>query len=85
MLMLREVEIANELTSALDRIPDEALQAGGEPLVEKLRRVGATILEITPRMPNETLTGGGLLVTILDVVARLHSRVSDEMGFGGRT
>jgi hypothetical protein len=33
MLMLREVEIANELTGALGRIPDEALQAGGEPLV----------------------------------------------------
>ncbi|KAL3485751.1 hypothetical protein BJX62DRAFT_242628 [Aspergillus germanicus] len=87
MLMLREVEIANELTGALGRIPDEALQAGGEPLVEKLRRVGATLLEITQRSPNETLTGRarGLLVTILDVVARLHSRVSDEMGFGART
>ncbi|KAJ0413213.1 hypothetical protein BJY00DRAFT_67797 [Aspergillus carlsbadensis] len=81
ILMLREVEIANDLTAALARIPDEALQANGEPLVEKLRCVGAALLEVTQRSccPVIVARARGLLGVVLDVVARLHSRVSDEV------
>ncbi|KAI8689194.1 Zn(2)-C6 fungal-type domain-containing protein [Fusarium keratoplasticum] len=81
MLVLRKIEIASDLASATTGIPFEALQANGEPLVEKLRQVGVSLLEIAHQNENTAISGRAqsLLSTIMDIIARLDSRVSDEL------
>ncbi|KAH7149827.1 hypothetical protein B0J13DRAFT_522912 [Dactylonectria estremocensis] len=81
MLALRKIEIASDLTAAAVNLPFEALQANGEPLVEKLRQVGVSLLEIVHQNVNETVCSRAqsLLTTLIDTIASLDSRVSDEL------
>lgn len=50
--------------------------------VEKLRRVGAVLLEVTqaPGSPSVLARCKGYLARLLDILARLDSRASDELG-----
>ncbi|KAK7424346.1 hypothetical protein QQX98_000614 [Neonectria punicea] len=81
MLALRKIEIAIDLAGAVTSIPFEALQANGEPLVEKLRQVGASLLGIAHQNTNNTVSSRAqsLLTALIDIIARLDSRVSDEL------
>ncbi|KAM0441272.1 hypothetical protein ACHAPT_000581 [Fusarium lateritium] len=81
MLALRKIDIASDLASVVGGIPFEALQANGEPLVEKLRQVGVSLLEIAQQNENTAISGRAqsLLSTLIDTIARLDSRVSDEL------
>ncbi|KAJ3956598.1 hypothetical protein N0V92_006833 [Colletotrichum tropicale] len=84
MLCLRKVEIASDLIEIVTELPFEALQANGEPcasLVEKLRQVGVALLEIIHSVTNDAISARAkaLFGTLLDVLARLNSRVSDEL------
>ncbi|KAF4459333.1 C6 transcription factor [Fusarium albosuccineum] len=81
MLDLRKLEVASDLASAVASIPFQALQANGEPLVEKLRQVGVILLEIAHQNENVAIfsRARSLLPTIIDIIARLDSRVSDEL------
>ncbi|KAK7424204.1 hypothetical protein QQZ08_008692 [Neonectria magnoliae] len=81
MLALRKIEIASDLVSVVTSIPFEALQANGEPLVEKLRQVGVSLLEIMHQNANSTISSRAqsLLTALIDIIARLDSRVSDKL------
>ncbi|KAH6897468.1 hypothetical protein B0T10DRAFT_584204 [Thelonectria olida] len=81
MLALRKIEIARDLAAAATNTPFEALQANGEPLVEKLRQVGVSLLEVVHQSENATVSSRAqsFLSTIIDIIARLDSRVSDEL------
>ncbi|KXH49539.1 hypothetical protein CSIM01_03827 [Colletotrichum simmondsii] len=81
MLAMRKVEIASDLLDAVSDIPFEALQANGEPCVEKLRQVGVALLEIMHNVGNEAIStrARSLFGTLLDILARLNSRISDEL------
>ncbi|RSM00118.1 hypothetical protein CEP52_009296 [Fusarium oligoseptatum] len=81
MLALRKIEIASELVSVVEGIPFDALQVNGEPLVEKLRQIGVSLLEIAHQNENAAISGRAqsLLSPIIDTIARLDSRVSDEL------
>ncbi|KAF6808263.1 hypothetical protein CSOJ01_07676 [Colletotrichum sojae] len=81
MLALRKVEIAGDLVDVVTDLPFEALQANGEPCVEKLRQVGVALLEIMHSVRNEAIAARArtLFGTLLDILARLNSRVSDEL------
>ncbi|KAK1658336.1 hypothetical protein BDP55DRAFT_565437 [Colletotrichum godetiae] len=81
MLAMRKVEIASDLLEAVSDIPFEALQANGEPCVEKLRQVGVALLEIIHNVGNEAIStrARSLFGTLLDILARLNSRISDEL------
>ncbi|KAJ4146258.1 hypothetical protein NW754_001722 [Fusarium falciforme] len=81
MLALRKIEIASDLVSVVEGIPFDALQVNGEPLVEKLRQIGVSLLEIAHQNENTAISGRAqsLLSPIIDTIARLDSRVSDEL------
>ncbi|KAH8735247.1 hypothetical protein BGZ61DRAFT_473857 [Ilyonectria robusta] len=81
MLALRKIEIASDLAAAAASTPFEALHANGEPLVEKLRQVGVSLLEIVHQNVNDAVSSRAqsLLSTLIDIIARLDSRVSDEL------
>ncbi|KAJ0344709.1 hypothetical protein COL154_009131 [Colletotrichum chrysophilum] len=81
MLSLRKVEIASNLLEIVTELPFEALQANGEPCVEKLRQVGVALLEIIHSVTNDAISARAksLFGTLLDVLVRLNSRVSDEL------
>ncbi|WQF76665.1 hypothetical protein CDEST_01679 [Colletotrichum destructivum] len=81
MLAMRKVEIAGDLLDAVSDMPFEALQANGEPCVEKLRQVGVALLEIIHNVSSEVISARArsLFGTLLDVLARLNSKVSDEL------
>ncbi|KAI8238196.1 hypothetical protein K4K53_004501 [Colletotrichum sp. SAR 10_77] len=81
MLSLRKVEIASDLLEIVTELPFEALQANGEPCVEKLRQVGVALLEIIHSVTNDAISARAksLFGTLLDILARLNSRVSDEL------
>ncbi|KAL0932292.1 uncharacterized protein CTRU02_213245 [Colletotrichum truncatum] len=81
MISLRKVEIASELLDVVTEIPFEALLANGEPCVEKLRQVGVALLEIMHSVGSESIStrAKSLFSTLLDILARLNSRVSDEL------
>ncbi|KAF9875390.1 C6 transcription factor [Colletotrichum karsti] len=81
MLSLRKVEIASDLVAIVTELPFEALLANGEPCVEKLRQVGVALLEIMHNVGNEAISNRAksLFSTLLDILARLNSRVSDEL------
>ncbi|KAH7008964.1 hypothetical protein EDB80DRAFT_717712 [Ilyonectria destructans] len=82
MLNMKKTEIAGEFLHELALVPFEALQLNGEPCVEKLRRVGAVLLEVTqaPGSPSVLARCKGYLARLLDILARLDSRASDELG-----
>ncbi|RSL57234.1 hypothetical protein CEP53_006533 [Fusarium sp. AF-6] len=81
MLALRNTEISHELITIVTSTPFEALQANGEPLVEKLRQVGVILLEIAHRAESQTLSSRAKLLfsTLLDAISKLDSKVSDEL------
>ncbi|KAG4443164.1 hypothetical protein IFR05_001306 [Cadophora sp. M221] len=82
MFAHRKVEVARDLVLAATSMPFEALQANGEPCVEKLRQAGIELLEIHHKTSSNALSKRArfILSELLNVIARLDSRVSDNLG-----
>ncbi|OBT58650.1 hypothetical protein VE04_01233 [Pseudogymnoascus sp. 24MN13] len=83
-LALRETEIARDMVRVVRQAPFWALQVNGESCVEKIRLIGATLLEamhMHKESPLATRARAEFLV-LLDVLARLDSRASDALRDG---
>ncbi|KXJ85382.1 hypothetical protein Micbo1qcDRAFT_223330 [Microdochium bolleyi] len=76
---LRSTEVAAELVGYIERVPMKALKANGEALVEKLRKVGVILLEISYQCKSEVIVERGkvLLGRLLNLIASLDSKASD--------
>lgn len=79
MIALRKTEIAREMLLAIQTAPFESLQINGESCVEKIRQVGASLLQITQTIKNERIVKRAELELpdLLNILARLDSRASD--------
>ncbi|KAG4430426.1 hypothetical protein IFR05_014096 [Cadophora sp. M221] len=79
MIALKKTDIAREMLLAIQTAPFEFLQINGESCVEKIRRVGASLLEITQTIKNERIVKRAELElpNLLNILARLDSRASD--------
>ncbi|CRK24339.1 hypothetical protein BN1708_013925 [Verticillium longisporum] len=84
MLALRKTEIASDLVAAATTVPFEALRANSEPCVEKLRQAGVDLLQITHKTTNQALCARAKTIfsTLLDLIATLNSKVSNELSMG---
>ncbi|KAK2746477.1 hypothetical protein FQN57_003103 [Myotisia sp. PD_48] len=81
MVLLRKTEIARDMLRAIRGAPFWVLQVNGESCVEKIRLIGASLLEIIHKTENPAIlsrarTDFGLL---LDILARLDSKASDTL------
>jgi hypothetical protein len=81
MLDLKATDLAEGLVLAIRELPHEALVVNGEALVEKLRRFGVALLEIGERSHSKALCvrARRLLATLLDTIASLDSKASDDL------
>ncbi|KAH6677815.1 hypothetical protein F5X68DRAFT_245530 [Plectosphaerella plurivora] len=81
MLDLKATDLAEGLALAIRELPHESLVANGESLVEKLRQFGVALLEIGERSSNNALRvrARRLLTTLLDTIASLDSKASDDL------
>ncbi|CAG8065311.1 unnamed protein product [Penicillium olsonii] len=81
MLLLRETDIARDLLRVIRGAPFWALQVNGEPCVEKIRLIGACLLEIIDQHETSPLSARARndLSVLLDILTRLDSRASDTL------
>ncbi|KAN0104853.1 hypothetical protein V8E51_010598 [Hyaloscypha variabilis] len=81
MITLRKIEIAQDVINFLQEVPFESLQANGEPCVEKIRQVGANLLQIMQTIGNAQIGGRAELyfTTLLDILTKLDSKASDSL------
>jgi len=79
MIALKKTEIAREMLLAIQTAPFEFLQINGESCVEKIRQVGASLLQISQTIKNERIVKRAELElpNLLNILARLDSRASD--------
>ncbi|KFY62767.1 hypothetical protein V496_04411 [Pseudogymnoascus sp. VKM F-4515 (FW-2607)] len=83
-LALRKTEIARDMVRVVRQAPFWALQVNGESCVEKIRLIGASLLEAMhthKESPLATRARAEFLV-LLDVLTRLDSRASDALRDG---
>ncbi|KAG7139017.1 hypothetical protein HYQ45_004063 [Verticillium longisporum] len=78
------LKIASDLVAAATTVPFEALRANSEPCVEKLRQAGVDLLQITHKTTNQALCARAKTIfsTLLDLIATLNSKVSNELSMG---
>ncbi|KAH8691987.1 hypothetical protein BGW36DRAFT_419381 [Talaromyces proteolyticus] len=81
MSLLRKTEIARDLLRVIREAPFWSLQVNGEPCVEKIRLIGASLLEIIDQHENSPLAGRARkdLSVLLDILTRLDSKASDTL------
>lgn len=84
MLLLRKTEIARDLLRIIREAPFWALQVNGEPNVEKIRLVGASLLAIIHQNETSALAARARkdFMVLLDVLTRLDSKASDALREG---
>ncbi|KAF2005656.1 hypothetical protein P154DRAFT_423924 [Amniculicola lignicola CBS 123094] len=84
-LWMKKLDIIRDFIQALDDIPFIYLQVKGEPNVERIRSVGSILLELAQTIDNETMKTRAWSYSqrLLDVLARLNSKASDEVGVSG--
>lgn len=80
MVLLRKTEVAQEMVQFLQATPFWSLKVNGEPCVEKIRLVGASLLaicqeELSPLAVRARRDFG----ILLNILARLDSRASDSL------
>jgi len=83
-LALRKTEIARDMIRAIREPPFWALQVNGESCVEKIRLIGASLLEVIHTNKDSPLAtrARSEFVVLLDVLTRLDSRASDALRDG---
>ncbi|KAL2838625.1 hypothetical protein BJY01DRAFT_257971 [Aspergillus pseudoustus] len=79
---LRKTEIARDMLKVMHEAPFWSLQVNGEPYVEKIRLIGASLLAIIHRYsgshPLAARARSDFLV-LLDILTRLDSKASDAL------
>ncbi len=78
---LRTTEIVREMLRVLHDAPFWALQVNGEPLVEKIRLMGASLLAILHRHADAPLAlrARADFAVLLNILSRLDSKASDSL------
>ncbi|KAF7556902.1 hypothetical protein G7046_g6166 [Stylonectria norvegica] len=78
---LRKTEIARDMLRVVHEAPFFSLQVNGEPYVEKIRLVGASLLAIMHRNRNSPLEARARsdFTVLLDILTRLDSKASDAL------
>ncbi|QUC16569.1 uncharacterized protein UV8b_00810 [Ustilaginoidea virens] len=78
---LRKTEIVRDMLRVMHEAPFWSLQVNGEPYVEKIRLIGATLLSIIHRNQASPLAARarGDFSVLLDVLTRLDSKASDAL------
>ncbi|KAK2043084.1 hypothetical protein LZ31DRAFT_566778 [Colletotrichum somersetense] len=81
---LKVTEIARDMLRVLHEAPFWSLQVNGEPLVEKVRLVSASLLAIMHRNDGSHLTARAQrdFSILLNVLSRLDSNISDALKNG---
>ncbi|RSM01783.1 hypothetical protein CEP52_008331 [Fusarium oligoseptatum] len=82
-LLIKKMEMVQDFMLTLEDIPVLYLQVKGEPHVERIRRVGAILLEFIQVVEDEHLQSRakGLLRRLLDVLAKLDSKAHEDLCF----
>ncbi|CAM1502472.1 Fc.00g044560.m01.CDS01 [Cosmosporella sp. VM-42] len=78
---LRKTEIARDMLCVLKEAPFWVMQVNGEPYVEKIRLIGASLLSIIHRNRDSPLAtrARGDFTVLLDILTRLDSKASDAL------
>ncbi|KAH7309626.1 hypothetical protein B0I35DRAFT_470733 [Stachybotrys elegans] len=78
---LRKTEIARDMIRVMHEAPFWSLRVNGEPYVEKIRLIGASLLEIIHRHGSSPLAARarGDFSVLLDILTRLDSKASDAL------
>ncbi|KAM0474498.1 hypothetical protein ACHAPX_007441 [Trichoderma viride] len=78
---LRKSEIVRDMLRVMNEAPFWGLQANGEPNVEKIRLIGASLLAIIHRHQDNPLAtrARGDFSVLLDILTRLDSKASDQL------
>lgn len=80
LVAMQKTDIARDVLACIGGAPFQALQINGEPCVEKIRQVGATLLQLS--QGGEQHVAGRAKTDfqqLLDVLTRLDSKVSAAM------
>ncbi|KAL2802577.1 hypothetical protein BJX63DRAFT_414713 [Aspergillus granulosus] len=80
-LAMKKIEIASEFLRELRLVSFVCFKVQGETAVEKVRRVGAFLMEViqTVQHYNIKARAGSLFERLLDYLSQLDSRASDEL------
>lgn len=78
---LRRTEIVQDMLRVIHEAPFWSLQVNGEPYVEKIRLIGASLLEIIHRNGTSPIAARarGEFTVLLDLLTRLDSKASDAL------
>ncbi|KAJ3496526.1 hypothetical protein NLG97_g2595 [Lecanicillium saksenae] len=78
---LQKTDIVRDALRVVHEVPFWALQVNGEPYVEKLRLIGASLMAIIHRNPNSPIAARarGDFDVLLDILTRLDSKASDAL------
>ncbi|UKZ76178.1 hypothetical protein TrVFT333_003875 [Trichoderma virens FT-333] len=78
---LRKSEIVRDMLRVMNEAPFWGLQANGEPNVEKIRLIGASLLAIIHRNQDSPLATRARsdFSVLLDILTRLDSKASDQL------
>ncbi|GAB0136372.1 hypothetical protein EsDP_00004673 [Epichloe bromicola] len=78
---LRKTEIVRDMLRVMHEAPFWSLQVNGEPYVEKIRLIGATLLSIIHRNQASPLAARARadFSVLLDILTRLDSKASDAL------
>ncbi|KAF7716681.1 Fungal Zn(2)-Cys(6) transcription factor Ace3-like protein [Penicillium ucsense] len=81
LLLLRKTEVARSMVKFIRDAPFWALQVNGEPCVEKIRLIGASLLGIIDQHETSPLSARAQadLSVLLDILTRLDSKASDTL------
>ncbi|KAM0324930.1 hypothetical protein ACHAQA_007896 [Verticillium albo-atrum] len=80
LLAMQKTDIARDMLSCIQSAPFQALQINGEPMVEKVRQVGATLLQISQSLdPHVAPRAKADLQVLLNILTRLDSKASDAL------
>lgn len=78
---LRKTDIARDMLRVMHEAPFWSLQVNGEPYVEKIRLIGASLLKIIHRHGDSPLAARARrdFSVLLDILTRLDSKASDAL------
>ncbi|KAF7554683.1 hypothetical protein G7Z17_g2735 [Cylindrodendrum hubeiense] len=80
-LAIKKVEIVYDFLQELQMAPFVCIKVQGEPAVERIRRIGSALLELTEAVENDRIKArsNALFKTILDFLSKLDSKASDTL------
>ncbi|KAF9870933.1 hypothetical protein CkaCkLH20_11605 [Colletotrichum karsti] len=80
-LAMEQTNIARDVVHSLQSVPFQYIQTNGEPGIELMRVVGSILLELSQKVENDVIRSraSSLLSSLLDILARLDSKASEEL------